>query len=297
MIRTTNDALPPHPRISVFMVDGGFRERFHTLDCLGRQTLPPHDYEVLWIEHYAKIDPLLAETAARYGNAAVVTLDRRAPYHAGYCRNEGLRRSRGELIVYLDADVVVEDDFLERVAAEHDKCHDLVMHLYRYDEPESQRRTNWDLAHLRRVGRLENPLNFGACISVRRRWLVEVNGWEQHPVLGSHFNAHAADLHARLRAHGLAVKWHPGIPMYHPWHPLNNAPADAYALQALLVTWRTNHRETLPFSGLDPIRDRPTPPEFEEMLRLETKYLARRRHGLPGRTLNQLEKFMRRRAG
>jgi glycosyltransferase involved in cell wall biosynthesis len=294
MSRSTNDHLPTNPRISVFMVDGGFRERFHTLDCLGRQTLSPDEYEVMWIEHFSQIHPRLAETASRYANTTIVTLDRDASYHAGYCRNEGLRRSRGDLVVYLDADVVVEEDFLERIAAEHAKCDDLVMHLYRYDEPESQRRADWDIEHLRRVGRLENPLNYGACISVRRRWLIDVNGWEQHPVLGSHFNAHATDLHARLRARGLAVKWHPDIPMYHPWHPLNNAPADAYALQALFVNWRTNRREVLPFSGLDERRNRPAPAELDEWLAQEARYLARRRYGWPGRALNRIEKLLRR---
>ena len=279
------------PKISVFMVDGGFRENFRLLDFLGQQTLPADHYEVFWIEHCAKIHPRLAATAAQYANTQVVALDRIGAYHAGYCRNEGLRRSRGELIVYLDADVVVEPNFLERIAAEHAKCDDLVMHLYRYDEPPELRKSDWDIEHLRRVGRLENPLNYGACISVRRRWLVDVNGWEQHPVLGSHFNAHAADLHARLRAFGLAVKWHPNIPMYHPWHPLNNAPADAYALQATLTTWRTNHRVIMAYDGLDPARNIPVPAELTELLTTQARRMQRRRYGLPGRAINVLEKI------
>lgn len=33
-------------------------------------------------------------------------------------------------------------------------------------------------------------------------------------------------------------------------------------MQAMLVAWRTNHREVLPFSGLDPRLNRTVPPQL-----------------------------------
>ena len=171
-----------HPTISVIMVDGSFRESFHSIDFFGRQTLSPDDYELIWVEYYDKVNPLLAEKISRYPNFRFITLNRDGLYHSSYCFNAGIRESRGELLVIPDADVVVEADFLETIWREHQKNEELVTYCYRYDEPQEAHRSDWDLEHLRRVCKLGHTPNYGACVSVRKKWLLEINGYEQHPV-------------------------------------------------------------------------------------------------------------------
>lgn len=253
---------PDRPLVSVLLIDGGFRESFHGPESFERQGFPRELFELVWVEHGARIDPRLEAIVARNPNFHAIALDRRAPYHAGYCRNEGLRRCRGELIVYADGDVAVEEDFLQSVWDEHRRADDLAMFLYRWDEPRHLHRAGFDLQHLREVGRIDNPTNYGACLSVRRKWLVEINGWEQHPVFGSEINAHGTDVHARLRNLGLSVKWHPGIRLYHPWHPQSRTSDDPYRLQAAFTAWRLRHRSTTAFDGLDPARNTPVPPDL-----------------------------------
>jgi len=36
-------------KISVIMYDGGYRERFHIIDCLNNQTIDKDMYEILWV--------------------------------------------------------------------------------------------------------------------------------------------------------------------------------------------------------------------------------------------------------
>jgi Glycosyl transferase family 2 len=256
----------PAPLVSVLLIDGSFRESFHAPESFGRQTFPADRFELIWVEHGDRVKPELTALAAARPNFRILTLGRREPYHSAHCRNAGLRVSRGELIVYADGDVAVEEDFLQSVWDEHRKADDLVMFLYRHDEPRHLHRDDWNLEHLRAVGRIENPLNFGACISVRRRWLVEINGWEQHPVFGSEINAHGVDVHARLKNLGLAVKWHPGIRLYHPWHPQSRTSDDAYRLQAAFSAYRARTLGCAAYDGLDPARTTPVPAELEAEL-------------------------------
>lgn len=273
------------PLISIIVVDGSFRESFHAVDFLCDQTMSAEQFELIWVEYYDQVDPQLAAKAAKYPNVRILCLDRKEPYHAAYCRNAGVLASRGQLIVYADADVVVLRDFLQRVWDEHEKCDDLVMFLYRHDVAEIDHRADWDLAHLQAVGRIRHTSNYGACISVRKQWLLAINGWEQHPVFGSHFNAHGIDMYTRFKNLGLAVKWQPHIHLYHPWHPQSGVSANAYQLQNAVSTYRARHLVTMAYDGLDPTKNVAFPPELAAQLGDLSKQMARRQGGPLGRTI------------
>jgi glycosyltransferase involved in cell wall biosynthesis len=267
------------PVISIILIDGSFRESFHALDFFGRQTFPHEQYELIWVEYYDKVDPRLAAKAAQYPNFQIITLGRTGLYHSAYCRNAGVRASRGELIVYADGDVVVEEDFLQLIWNEHQKTDDLVIFLYRRDEPRAAHRADWDLAHLQAAGRIQHTQNYGACFSVRRQWLVEINGWEQHVVFASHFNYHGLDIYTRFKNLGLAVKWHPGIRLYHPWHPQTSTLTTFTRLQEAFSAYRAQNLVTTAYDGLDVQRNSPAPPELELQIAALRRQLALKERG------------------
>ena len=64
------------PLISVILIDGSFRERFHAVDAFANQTFPAEQFEIIWVEHYDRVDPALQERAARYPNLRIITLGR-----------------------------------------------------------------------------------------------------------------------------------------------------------------------------------------------------------------------------
>jgi GT2 family glycosyltransferase len=236
--------------ISVIMVDGGFRERFHLLDFLNKQTLPRERYELLWVEYYDEVHPDLVSRI----DVDVITLGHRKgvdPYRSACCFNEGIRRSRGELLVILDADQVVEPDLLETVLREHEMTDRLVMYVMRWDEPAEKHREQIDVEHLRRVSTIRNPVNYGGCLTVRRKWFVDVNGYDLDPVFTG-LHAHGRDLWIRFKNLGLYVMWHPSQRIYHPWHPhtLFNEPG-TYDEQLKLISWRAKHLVVKANEGTD----------------------------------------------
>lgn len=234
------------------MVDGSFRESYHSIDFFCRQDWPIEDYELIWVEYYDKANPQLIEKINSYPNARLITLGRTGIYHSSYCFNAGIAESAGELIVIPDADLVAESNALETIWREHESNHKLVMYLLRYEEPQDRHETEIGLPHLREVCAMTSHSNFGACLTVRKKWLLDINGYEQHPVFESGFHANGQDVNTRLKNLGLHVMWHPGIKLYHPWHPFTKVAADAYRLQERVIHYRALNLITRAFQGLNP---------------------------------------------
>lgn len=199
------------------MVDGGFRERFHLLNCLEEQTLDKSEYEVIWVEYYNEIPAEVANSA--FVRTITLNNPKNVMYHSSYCFNRGIRESRGELAVIIDADVVVERDFLESVWLEHQRYDELAMYIVRLDQDQQYSSQDVSLERLKQVCQLRSPSNFGGCLTVRKCWLEAINGYEQHRAFASNYHSNGLDVNARLKNLGLAVKWHSELRLYHPWHP------------------------------------------------------------------------------
>ncbi len=269
-------------RLSIVMVDGSFRESFHSIDFFGQQTIPPQYYELLWVEYYNVARPELAERMAQCPNFRIITLNRDGIYHSSYCFNRGIVAARGQVVVLPDADVVVEDSFLDRVWEEHQANDKLVMYAHRYDEPEGEHLSEVQLDHLRRVCALRNPANYGACLTVRKQWLLGINGYEQHPIFASGFHANGRDVYTRLKNLGLHVKWHPDLRLYHPWHPGTLKPTPSYRVQQAVIDYRAVNLVTIPFRGIDPEKNNDPSPG------LAARIEATRRGFAEGNVLNRL---------
>lgn len=269
-----------NPRLSIVMVDGSFRESYHAIDFFCRQTLPPSDYELIWVEYYDTVNPALAAEIAKFPNARVITLNRTGEYHSSYCFNAGIAASRGELILIPDADLVVEPDMLQAVWDMHQTDERLVMYLFRYEEPEDQHQTPVTLEHLRKVCVLTSPSNFGACLTVRKRWLEAINGYEQHPVFGTGFHANGQDVYTRFKNYGLPIMWHPEIKLYHPWHPFTKAMDDAYRRQEVVIRYRAVNLLSTAYEGLDPARNTPMPDDLLALLAQRESELIKARSKL-----------------
>jgi GT2 family glycosyltransferase len=260
-------------KISVIMVDGSFRERFQSVDFFCNQTLPSNEYEVIWVEYYDKVNRKLQEKQERYKNLRIITLNRNGEYHSSYCFNRGIVESGGEVLVIPDADVIVEKDFLEAVWQEHERCEKLVIYLYRYNEPKDQHIEPVTLDHLKSVCKLTNPTNFGGCLTVRKKWLLHINGYEQHSIFSSGFHANGADIASRLKALGLHVMWHPELKLYHPYHGYSSDSTFNYKMQHIVIDYRRKALHYLPFSGIEENRNLTMPDSLREEIELAIKNL------------------------
>jgi len=264
-------------KITVIMVDGSFRPHFALIDLLKSQTLAAEDYEVLWIEYYDEIKQELIDKMHGQRNFRAITLKKSGTYHSSYCFNRGITEARGEVLVIPDADVLVEADFLETAWGEH-RAHDqLAMYVFRMDEPKRESSLCLDLNYLKRVCVLTNPQNYGGCLTIRKKWLMKVNGYEQHDMFGGGAHANGRDVYTRLKNMGMYVKWHPQLRLYHPWHPHPQRFQDGYVLQNVLIDHRAACLDMLPYNGIDPAFDRDLPQSLQVKLDAERSRILSRR--------------------
>lgn len=209
------------PKISVVTWNGGFRESFHTVDFFSNQTFPKSEYDFTWIEYSSDVPLELKDKLHSMPNGTVHALNRDQKWHAGQCMNAGVQNSKGELLVIADGDIAVEPDFLEQVWAIHQEYKSLALYFRRWDEPEevhSPGNSQSSIEHLKQNCRLDNPTNYGGCITIRREIFESVGGYEEHAVIGGP-GAVSKELYTRLNNSGCPIMWHPTKKIFHPWHP------------------------------------------------------------------------------
>ena len=138
------------------------------------------------------------------------------------------------------------------------------MYIFRYDEPQTSFPiVNLSYNHLRETCILQNPANYGGCLTVRKEWLMKINGYEQHEVFrtgGDHANG--LDVYTRFKNLGLHIMWHPNLKLYHPWHPHKPGFQNAYKLQHVFIRYRAVNLDVLAFEGIDSRLNREIPSDL-----------------------------------
>lgn len=235
-------------KISVIMIDGGFRENVFGAEYFSNQAFDVNEFEIIWVEYYNKPNRALRA----YPHIKVIRLNQKGNYHSSMCFNRGIIEANGELLIIPDADVIVKSDFLEKVWNIHQAYEKLIVYAYRYDEMNKGSLKSVDFDELEKKCVLKNPLNYGGCLTVRRKWMETINGYEQHPVFGSGFHANGLDLYTRFKNLGMAVQWNPDLKLYHPWHKNTYFMSPDYYRQFIFIKWRQKVLSWKALSGIDP---------------------------------------------
>jgi len=236
-------------KITVIMIDGSFRENVFGSHYFCDQDFPPDEFEVLWVEFYQRANLSIKP----HSNLNVISLghSKDTVYHSSLCFNEGIRQAKGELILIPDADQIVAPDFLSKVWQTHQRNDRLVAYGYRYDEIGERSIQEYTFDELEAKCTLKNPTNYGGCLTARKKWLLEINGYEQHDIFSTGFHANGLDMYTRLKNLGLDIQWNPDLKLYHPWHPFSRTYAPQYQVQKKVINWRAKKLCYLPFEGID----------------------------------------------
>jgi hypothetical protein len=192
------------------------------IDSFCGQEYSNDNFEFIWVEFYSDVAPDLKKRIQSFGNAKTICLgnDKSTKWHLGHCLNAGIDASKGHVLVIADGDVIAPANLLTVIEREHRLTDELVLYFRRWDESaakHSQSRS-YDIEYLQEVCTLNNPTNYAGCFSIKKRHMLEVNGYERSPVFaGSGING--MELYTRFRNRGYAIKWHPSLKIFHPSHP------------------------------------------------------------------------------
>lgn len=236
------------PKLSIILLDWSCRDSFHILDYLNKQTLPREDYEIIWIEYYAKrvlqIDQRLKKDETS-GNHPVIDkwlmmeMPRNIYYHKHLMYNLGILASKGEIVCFCDSDAMVKTTFVENIVETFRKDRNTVLHM---DEVRNMNRKFYPFANPRieevtakgcinfrdgkTIGLLDeedilHTRNYGACMCAIRQDLINIGGSDQHISYLGHICG-PYELTFRLVNAGRKEFWHEEEFIYHTWHPGTN---------------------------------------------------------------------------
>jgi hypothetical protein len=213
-------------KISIITWDASFRESFHTVDSFGEQKYSGKDYEFIWADYYENRTQDLVSKVNQYPNFRILNLGNNSEdqWHLGKILNEGIKQSKGDVLIIPDGDVVVSDEFLLKVEDifNRESGDDFVCYFRRWDEPEgSSGENSRDILHLKEACRLNNPTNYAGCFAIRRSAFEKFGFFEEHEVFSGP-GANGLEQYLRFRNHGMKIMWS-DLPIYHPHHSFSGS--------------------------------------------------------------------------
>lgn len=174
---------------------GRKEELYNTLKDLCKQQLDHHNWECLLIVQ-SDTDVERLESIAKDYQINLRVFYSHAP-NASLARNIGLLEAQGEIVLFLDDDLIIENtDFLQAHLANYNDEHLPGVFGQVTDPGVPVRETRHKLSHHPRVGWLFFPPNFhrnckilnggAGNLSVRKRWAIAVGGMDYNFVKGAH---------------------------------------------------------------------------------------------------------------
>ena len=234
------------PRVSLVLLDWSCRESLHIFRYLASQAVPRSAFEVVWIEYYTrrhdKLDLVFKEcdNAKQHPPADLwigMGMPREVCYHKHLMYNIGLLASRGDIVVFMDSDVMMTPTFIGSIINEFTPGRRLVLHLdevrntdrrfYPFNNPPisallGKGVLNWRNGRTIGLdGANGDPLhwcNYGACMCAPRNELIGIGGADEHIDYLGHICG-PYEMTFRLRNNGAQEHWHPKEYLYHTWHP------------------------------------------------------------------------------
>jgi hypothetical protein len=224
------------PRLTLILLDWSVRESFHVLDYLRRQSVDRDQFEVIFIEYYARIAEPLKQFTDQLDTWVLLEMPESCIYHKHLMYNCGLALAHGEVVVLCDSDAMVKNSFIETILSYFKDRQQIVLHL---DQFRNVRRDLYPFNYPsfdevlgpgcinnvdgKTAGILDgiDPLhsrNYGACMCARRADLIEIGGADEHIDYLGHICG-PYEMTFRLLNRGFKEVWDETEYLYHTWHP------------------------------------------------------------------------------
>ena len=207
--------------ISIVTWDANFRENLFTVDSFFNQNIDTDIFEFIWVDYYNS-NRNVANKIKNYPRAKLITLDNPASdqWHIGKCINAGVKNSSGDIILLIDGDIIVDDNFLEHINKVYKVGNEFVTYFRRYDESIGNSAVD-SKVQIKKMGKIFHLLsvdNFAGCAAVPRNLFQAINGYETHPAFAGP-GMIAKEFYVRMKNFGAPIRWDRNKNVYHPWHP------------------------------------------------------------------------------
>ena len=223
-------------QLSIVLLDWSVRESFHILHYLSRQTVNRELFEVIVIEYYSHVSPALQPFIDVVDTWMLMEIPVNCFYHKHLMYNAGIVLADGELVMIVDSDAMVRDNFVAKVLHAFQQHPNIVLHV---DQFRNNRRDLYPflfptfdevlgegcINHFNRktIGVCDeiDPLhtrNYGACMCARRDDLILIGGADEHVDYLGHICG-PYEMTFRLVNHGRREMWLQDEFTYHTWHP------------------------------------------------------------------------------
>lgn len=180
------------------------------LDALARSSLP---FELIVVDD-ASTDPAAVAVMQRAG-AGYLRMERNGG--PAVARNAGARRASGDLVVFIDSDVIVQPDTLEKLARVFAEEPDVTACFGSYDtEPDARSVVssyrNLLHHHVHQTGPRDATTFWAGCGAIRRQVFLDLGGYDER---FSRPSIEDIELGMRLRAGGHVIRLAPWIQVKH----------------------------------------------------------------------------------
>ena len=159
------------------------------------------DYEVILIDDCSSDGTQSYVTSLKYSNLLYIRFEeRKGPY---YARNLGVKEANGEIIIFLDSDVIVYPDFIEDHINIHKRSDNLILQgMVKHISDKNE--ISMDGFYLPNALCLRTFITQN--VSVKKKWLLLAGGFDDFgPTMGY------KDVDMGFQLKGLGLKWVYGI--------------------------------------------------------------------------------------
>ena len=223
-------------KISLIFLDWSVRESFHILDYLRRQNIDRDLFEVIFIEFYSQVSPLLKKHDDMVDTWITLGFPSQTYYHKHMMYNVGILASHGEICLFSDSDAMVKETFLESILQFFSQNKNAVLHLEQirnyktdlypfnypsFEEVLGEGCVNWHNGKSTRLSSKKDiihQLNYGACMAALKKDIIAIGGVDESKDYLGHICG-PYDMTFRLQNLGRQVTWHQSEFTYHTWHP------------------------------------------------------------------------------
>lgn len=138
------------------------------------------DYEIICVDDGSR--DATCETIKNYRNATLIPLEKNRG--AACARNIGVQHARGNILLFIDSDVVIMPDTLEKIHLSFlQKNADAVVGIYAAEHPFTGTASNYKNLHLRYTRMImeeEVHIFDGSCVAIKKQVFASVSGFDEN---------------------------------------------------------------------------------------------------------------------